>query len=110
MEAKAVAKNIRISPQKVRIVLNVIRGKQVNDAFAYLDIIPKSASPIIKKLLKSAVSNYDQKYETADVDGLFVKTAYADKGMLFKRFRPRAMGRGARINKQCSHITVVVGK
>ena len=109
MEAKAVAKNIRVSPQKVRVVLDMIRGKQVNDAFAYLDMIPKAASPIVKKLLKSAISNYDQKNDTADVDRLMVKTAYADKGMVLKRFRPRAMGRGSRINKYCSHITVIVG-
>ncbi|MBF0236190.1 MAG: 50S ribosomal protein L22 [SAR324 cluster bacterium] len=109
MEARATLKNIGISPRKVRMVLDLIRGKDVNTAFAYLNATHRGAVPIIRELLKSAVANADNLYPGTDVDSLKIVTAYADAGATLKRFQPRAMGRGMRILKRTSHVTLVVG-
>lgn len=108
MEAKATLKNVRISPQKARLVLNLIRGEHVGRAFAYLDATHKKASYHVTNLLKSAIANAEQSDTSVDVDDLVVKAAFANEGPTLKRFRPRAMGRATRINKRTSHITVVV--
>ena len=108
MEAKAIARNIRISPRKVRLVLDLIRGKNVTTAFAYLQSTHRGAVPIIRNVLHSAVANAESKESHIDVDSLVVKYAYADAGTTLKRFRAMSMGRGSRINKRTSHITVVV--
>jgi large subunit ribosomal protein L22 len=107
METKAVAKYIRISPQKVRLVADLVRGKKVEDALNILMFTPKGSAPVIAKLLKSAVANAGQK-EGVDVDTLVVKRITVDEGPTMKRFRARAMGRGTRILKRMSHISITV--
>ncbi|HET7522236.1 MAG TPA: 50S ribosomal protein L22 [Bacillales bacterium] len=107
MQAKAVAKQVRISPRKARLVIDLIRGKQVGEAFAILKNTPKSASPLIEKVLKSALANAEHNYEM-EPDQLLVQQAFVDEGATLKRFRPRAMGRAGRINKRTSHITIIV--
>ncbi|MBO8172768.1 MAG: 50S ribosomal protein L22 [Bacillaceae bacterium] len=107
MEAKAKAKFIRIAPRKVRLVVDLIRGKQVGEAIAILRHTPKAASPVVEKVLKSAVANAEHNNEM-DVNNLVISEAYVDEGPTLKRFRPRAMGRASRINKRTSHITIVV--
>jgi large subunit ribosomal protein L22 len=109
MQAKSKVKNVRIAPRKVRLVLDLIRGKNVTTAFAYLEATHRAAVPVVRHLLKSAIANAEDLFPEVDVDALVVKEVYADGGATLKRFRPRAMGRGARINKRTSHITLVVG-
>ena len=107
MEAKAVAKYIRISPVKVRDVINLIRGKNVNEALAILKFTPNRASVPVAKVVRSAAANAGHNYEMNE-DDLFVFAAYVDQGPTLKRFRPRAYGRANVIRKRTSHITVVV--
>ncbi len=107
MEARAVAKYVRISPKKVRQVLELIRGKDVNEALTTLRYTPKKAARIVEKVLKSAVANAENNYEM-DVDKLFVYRAYADQGPMMKRIRPVSMGRAHMYRHRLSHITVVV--
>jgi large subunit ribosomal protein L22 len=107
MEARAAAKYIRISPRKVRLVMDQLRGKRVEDALNLLNFAPQKSAYIVKKLISSAVANAEENTEI-DVDTLFVKTIYADEGPTLKRFRPRAMGRASRIRKRTSHITVIL--
>ncbi|HHY13588.1 MAG TPA: 50S ribosomal protein L22 [Thermoanaerobacterales bacterium] len=107
MEARAVARHIRIAPRKVRIVLDLIRNKDVDEALAILQFTPKAASPIVYKLVNSAVANAEHNYNM-DRDNLYISQVYADEGMTLKRFRARAQGRAAMIRKRTSHITVVL--
>lgn len=107
MQAKAIARYVRISPRKARLVIDLIRGKEVGEAISILRHTPKAASPIIEKVLKSAVANAEHNY-SLDPDSLVISEAYVDPGPTMKRFRPRAQGRASRINKRTSHITVVV--
>ncbi|MGD9949021.1 MAG: 50S ribosomal protein L22 [Desulfobulbus sp.] len=107
METKAVAKYIRISPQKARLVADVIRGMKADTAVTTLRFMPKKAAQIIRKVLESAVANADQR-DSVDVDSLYVKEITVDGGPMLKRFSPRAQGRATRILKRTSHITVVV--
>ena len=107
METVARAKYIRISPQKMRLVADLIRGKKVEDALNLLMFTPKSSAPVIAKVLKSAIANAGQR-EGVDVDTLLVKSVIVDEGPTMKRFRARAMGRGTRILKRMSHITITV--
>ncbi|MBM9535904.1 50S ribosomal protein L22 [Desulfobulbus alkaliphilus] len=107
METKAVAKYIRISPQKARLVADIIRGMKADQAVTTLRFMPKKAARIIRKVLESAVANADQT-TSVDVDSLYVKKIYIDGGPMLKRFSPRAMGRATRILKRTSHITVIV--
>jgi len=107
MEIKAVAKYIRISPQKARLVADVVRGQDVETAITTLRFMPKKAARILRKVLESAVANAEQA-ETIDVDTLYVKEIQINGGPMLKRFRPRAMGRATKILKRTSHITVVV--
>ena len=109
MQAKAVARTVRIAPRKARLVVDLIRGKQVGEAVAILNLTPKSASPIVEKVLKSAMANAEHNYEM-DVNNLVVAQAFVDEGPTLKRFRPRAMGRASQINKRTSHITIVVSE
>ena len=106
-EGKAILKYVRISPTKVAIVLNLIKGKNIKEAMAILKFTPKSASPILEKLLKSAVANAENN-NGLDVDSLYVQEAYANQGPSLKRTQPRARGRAYRIIKRTSHITMVV--
>ena len=107
MEAKAVGKYIRISPQKARLVADVVRGMGVDQAITILRFMPKKGAGIIKKVLESAVANATQD-ERADVDNLYIKTIIIDGGPSLKRISPRAQGRATGIIKRTSHITVVL--
>ena len=107
MEAKAVVRNIRISPQKARLVADLIRGQNVESAMNTLRFMPKKGARILRKLVESAVANASQN-ESIDVDTLYVKKVYVDGGPMLKRIRPRAMGRATRILKRSSHITIVL--
>jgi large subunit ribosomal protein L22 len=107
MEAKAVARHIRIAPRKVRQVIDLIRGKKVGEAEAILQFVPNFAATPISKLLRSAVANAEQNFKM-NTDSLYISAAYVDEGPTIKRIRPRAQGRADRINKRSSHITVVV--
>ena len=109
MQAKAVANTVRIAPRKVRLVIDLIRGKQVGEAIAILRHTPKSSSPVVEKLLKSAMANAEHNYDM-DVNNLVVTEAYVNEGPTLKRFRPRAMGRASAINKRTSHITIVLSE
>ncbi|WP_391118447.1 50S ribosomal protein L22 [Psychrobacillus sp. L3] len=108
-QAKAIAKTVRIAPRKVRLVVDLIRGKQIGEAIAILQLTPKAASPVVEKVLKSAVANAEHNYEL-DINNLVVSEVFVDEGPTLKRFRPRAMGRASAINKRTSHITVVVSE
>ena len=107
MESKAAAKHIRISPRKVRLMMDQVRGKKVEEALNLLSFAPQKAAFILKKLINSAVANAGQNSNT-DVDNLFIKRVYADEGPTMKRFRPRAMGRATNIRKRTSHLTVIL--
>ncbi len=107
MEARAILRYVRISSRKVNIVNNLIRGKKVADAFSILKFTPKAASPILEKILKSAVANAENNHNM-NVDNLIVSEIYATQGPTLKRFMARAQGRGVSILKRSSHITVVV--
>ena len=109
MQATAHARYVRIAPRKVQLVLDLIRGKKVGEAIAILRHTPKSASPILEKLLNSAIANAEHNY-SLDPNALFISQAFANQGPTMKRFRPRAMGRASRINKRTSHITIVVSE
>jgi large subunit ribosomal protein L22 len=107
IEVRAVARSVRISPQKVRLVLDVIRGKPVGEAEAVLRYLPHKAAVPIGKLLKSAVANADNNFELDPAD-LVISRATADGATMLKRWRPRARGRVNRILKRASHITLAV--
>ncbi|MBN1382217.1 MAG: 50S ribosomal protein L22 [Deltaproteobacteria bacterium] len=107
MEAKAVAKYIRMSPQKVRLVVDLIRGKNIEDAQKVLKFTRKYAAGVVEKTLNSAVANARQN-PNIDEDILYVKEIYVDQGPSLKRWRARAQGRAASIKKRTSHVTVVL--
>jgi large subunit ribosomal protein L22 len=112
MEARAIARNIRMSARKMRLVIDEIRGESVNDAYGVLQFSKKKAADPIQKCLKSAVSNAvyraDEEGEVLDADELRVKEAFVDEGPTMKRWRPRAFGRATPIRKRTSHVTIVV--
>ena len=107
MEAVANLKYLRISPRKVKIVLDLIRGKDVGTAAAILMQTPKSASEPVLKLLKSAAANAENNHQM-DPEKLYVSQVFACPGPIIKRMMPRAQGRAYRINKRTSHITIAV--
>ncbi len=107
MEAQATAKYIRVSPQKARLVVDLIRGKKVEQALAQLNNSNKAVSRTVAKVLKSALANAENTFNL-DVDSLYVKKAFVDPGPTLKRMRARAMGRGVTIRKRSSHITIVL--
>ncbi len=109
MEARAEHKFARISPRKVSIVCDLIRGKNVKVAEALMQQTPKAASELMLKVLKSAVANAETNFNM-DTDKLYVKETYANPGPILKRGMPRAQGRMYRINKRTSHITIVVAE
>jgi large subunit ribosomal protein L22 len=112
MEAKASARHVRVTPQKARRMVDLIRGKRTVYALAVLRFAPQSASDPVQKVLESAIANLrvkaDKASEAFDETNLVISAAFVDEGATMKRFRPRAQGRAARINKRTSHITVVV--
>jgi len=109
VEAKAHLKYARISPRKVKIVCDLIRGKDTKTAKAILMQTPKAASELMIKLLNSAVANAENNHDM-DPDNLFVSETYANPGPILKRIRPVSRGRAYRINKRTSHITIVVSE
>ena len=107
MEAKATLKYARISARKVKIVADLIRGKNVDEALAIVKFTPKASSDIIEKLLKSAIANAENN-NGLKMEDLYIAECYANKGPTMKRIQPRAQGRAYRIEKRMSHITIVL--
>ena len=112
MRAKAIAKDIGMSARKVRLVVDQIRGRSVNEAYAILQFSKKAAADPVSKTLRSAVANAQNKAQEGgdafDVDNLHVRAAFVDEGATLRRWRARAMGRASPIRKRTSHITVIV--
>ena len=104
---RAQAKYVRISPRKVQIVIDLIRGKQVDDALAILMYTPKSAAPVVEKLLNSAIANAENNL-SLDRQSLYVAETYANQGPTLKRYWARSHGRADMIKKHTSHITIVL--
>ncbi len=109
MEVRATAKYIRTSPQKVRLVVDAIRGKDASEAMAMLRFMPQGAAKEVYKVVKSAVANAENNFNLSPED-LYIAVVSADEGPTIKRFRPRAHGRVSPVLKRSSHITVVVGE
>ena len=109
MEARAHVNTVRIAPRKVRLVVDLIRGKNVGEAFGILRNTHKSSSPVVEKLLKSAVANAEHNYNL-DTEKLYVKEIFVNEGKTLKRMQPPAQGRGFAILKRTSHITVTVAE
>ncbi|APB32147.1 MULTISPECIES: 50S ribosomal protein L22 [Enterococcaceae] len=107
--AKATAKTIRTSPRKTRLVVDLIRGKQVGEAISILKFSPNKAAGIVEKVLMSAIANAENNFDL-DVEDLVVSEVFVNEGPTMKRFRPRAKGSASPINKRTSHITVVVSE
>jgi len=107
METRAVAKYIRISPQKARSVADAVRGKNVGEAYGILKFTPRKAARLIERVLASAVANAENNFDM-DAGRLYVSQIFIDEGPTIKRFKPRAQGRADMIRKRTSHITVVV--
>ena len=108
-EVKATAKYIRIAPRKVRIVMNLVRGKSVADAFAILKFTPKVGADAVEKVLNSAIANAENNFDM-DRDRLFISSAFVDQGPTLKRIHPRSRGQAFKILKHTSHITVAVNE
>ncbi|MDJ0914203.1 MAG: 50S ribosomal protein L22 [Desulfobacterales bacterium] len=109
MEVRAVSKYVRVSPQKVRMLVDALKGKPVETGLNKLKFMPQKAASIVEKTMRSAVANADQNPDI-DVDALVVRNIIANPGPTLKRFRARARGRGTRILKRTSHITVILGE
>ena len=107
METRASTRFVRISPQKARLIVDMIRGRKVEEALSVLEFTPKKAARIVAKTLRSAVANAEDT-KNVDVDELIVTRCWVDEGPTLKRMLPRAQGRATRINKRSSHITVIV--
>jgi large subunit ribosomal protein L22 len=107
MESSAVARFVRVSPRKVRLIMDEIRGRKVEEALNKLSFIPQKGGRLLKKLINSAVANAQQNANT-DVDKLYIYRIFADEGPSLKRFSPRAQGRATRILKRTCHLTVVL--
>ncbi len=107
MEARAIAKNIRIAPRKIRIVVDLIRGKSIGEALAILKFTPKVGADVVEKVLKSAVANAEHNYDM-NVDELYVSEVFVDQGPTLKRIHPRSRGQAFKILKRTSHVTLVV--
>ena len=108
MNVSAVLKGVRLSPQKARLVADLVRGKKVDQALNILNFCPKKGADIIKRVVESAIANAEHN-EGADIDELRVSTIFVDKGMVYKRIRARAKGRAGKITKPTCHITVTLG-
>ena len=107
MEARAIRRYAQLSAQKARLVVDLIRGKSVEDALGILEYTPKRGARLVAKTLRSAVANAEHE-QRVDVDALYVKRAFVDEGPTAKRFLPRAHGRATPLFKRTSHITIVV--
>ena len=107
MEVRAKGRYLRVAPRKVRLVADMIRGKQAGAALNVLKFTPKKAARMVQKVVSSAVANAEQRADV-DIDALYIKRIFVDEGPTLKRWRPRAMGRATRILKRSSHLTVVL--
>jgi large subunit ribosomal protein L22 len=107
MEARAITRFVRLSPRKVRLVVDQIRGKGVEEALNILKFVPKRSAGVIAKTLRTAVANAENT-QSVDVDRLYVKRVMVDEAGMWKRFMPRAQGRATLIRKRLSHITIIV--
>ena len=110
MEAVAQAKHLRQSPYNIRQILDIVRGKNVNEAISTLKFTNKKAAKIILKTLNSAIANLSVNDEAYDVDNFYIKTAFVDGGPMMKRWRAAAMGRAVRILKRTSHLTIIISQ
>ena len=108
--AKAEGRYLRVSPQKARLVVDMIRGQQAGDAINLLSAVNKRIAPAVEKVLRSAIANAESKSEDVDVDRLFVSEAYVNEGPRTKRIRPAPMGRAYRYQRRMSHIVVKLGE
>jgi large subunit ribosomal protein L22 len=108
--AKSEARYVRVSAQKARLVIDLIRGQQAGDAINILQGVNKRIAPAVEKVLRSAIANAENKSEDVDVDRLFVAEAYVNEGPRQKRIRPAPMGRAYRYQRRTSHIVVKVGE
>ena len=107
METRAMTRFLRVSPRKVRLVVDQIRGKEVEAALNILKFTPKRSATIVTKVLRTAIANAETT-QSVDVDRLYVKRVTVDEGGMWKRFMPRAQGKATRIRKRLSHITIVI--
>ncbi len=107
METRAVLKGVRMSPQRGRMVADLVRGKKVDQAINILSFAPQKSAFIVKKVIESAIANAEHN-DGADIDDLYIKTIYVEEGPVLKRFTARAKGRGNRILKKTSHVYVTV--
>ena len=112
MVSKAIARFAHISPRKARVIINLIHDHQADKTLQLLKFTQKTAAPVVKKLIESAVANARTQSPGVDLDSLFVQTAFVDKApnKYMRRWRPRAMGRATRVQKGLSHITVILGE
>ena len=107
-EAKAIVRYVRMAPRKVRLIVDMVRNRNAAESLALLKYMPQAAARVVEQLLNSAVANAGQK-EMGEPEDLKVVRAFVDGGPIYKRFRPRSMGRANPIQKRTSHITIVVG-
>ncbi|MDM8523437.1 50S ribosomal protein L22 [Desulfococcaceae bacterium HSG8] len=110
MEVRAVARYVRISPQKVHKMIGAVKGEPVEEGLAILKFMPQKAAGIVRKIVQSALANAEQNADVEDVDSLVIRNIIADQGPMLKRFKARARGRGTRILKRTSHITVILAE
>jgi large subunit ribosomal protein L22 len=108
--APAEARYVRVSPQKARLVLDMIRGQQAGDAITILNATNKRIAPAVEKVLRSAIANAENKSQDVDVDKLFIAEAYVNEGPRQKRIRPAPMGRAYRYQRRTAHIVVKLGE
>ena len=108
VQTKAVARFVRVSPTKARLVANLVRGKRVEEALSVLQYTHRAAARLIEKVLRSAVANAEHNHQVRDLESLRVARAFVDGGPMMKRIQPRAMGRAYRIRHRTSHITIVL--
>lgn len=107
MEAKAIARHIRIAPRKIRIVADLVRGKNIGEAFAILKFTSKVGADVVEKVMRSAIANAEHNFDM-NVDNLYVSEIFVDQGPTLKRIHPRFRGQAFKILKRTSHVTVVV--
>lgn len=109
MEVKAEARYIRTSPQKARLVVDLIRGQRAGEAITILKTTNKRIAPTVEKVLRSAIANAENRFNDVDVDALYVTSAFVNEGPRMKRIRPAPMGRAYRYQRRMAHIVVTVG-
>jgi large subunit ribosomal protein L22 len=107
MKARAIVRHVRMSPRKMRVVANLVRGKRVDEAMSLLKLMPKKGAVVIRKLIISAIANAEH-HGFQDVDDMVIRDCNVDNGPILKRWMPRSMGRANRVQHRTSHVTVMV--